>query len=661
MIAKRLRCCLAAIALVALPALLHAEAPVGTAFTYQGQLKQAGLPLNGAADFQFSLWNDPNSTVPNDQIGPTLTFDGQGANPDPVEVGDGLFSVRLDFGDGGFTSDARWLEIAVRAPAGAGAYTTLSPRQELTPAPYALYALSGPGSGGFWAPSGEDIYNTNRGCVGVGTTDPNYLLHVVGADGRAIFGDNTAASGTAYGVYGRSSSPTGFGVYGEATAFSGGNFGVRGDTWSDTGVGVFGIAAQTLGINYGVYGQSQSQTGRGVYGLANNAAGVNYGVFGQSNSIDGWGGYFVGRGYFSSDVGIGTTEPAATLDVTNAGGKPAISGTSPWIGVYGIHNSTTGTFPGVWGETDSLATGAAGVRGKVTSANPGSLSAGVYGINAGTGSNGVGVRGTHAGSGAGIYGTSELGVAGHFEITNAANDEAAVYAKTTGTGTAGLFTYDNTGSPGTGILATSNGPSGSAAISGLASGAAHGVTSTTTGTGRAGLFQIINGSSSATALYCATTGTGLAFQANGTAKVKVLEVEGADVAEKFPVSEEVQPGQIVAIDPEHPGQLCLARGAYNRRVAGIVSGAGGLPAGAVLGHLPGNDYGPPIALSGRVYVWADASNGPIEPGDLLTTAAAAGHAMKATDRERSFGATVGKAMTGLDSGQGLVLVLVNVQ
>jgi hypothetical protein len=285
----------------------------------------------------------------------------------------------------------------------------------------------------------------------------------------------------------------------------------------------------------------------------------------------------------------------------------------------------------------------------------------VFGINAGTGSNGVGVRGIHAGGGAGIYGTSELGEAGHFEITNAVNDEAAVYATTNGTGTAGQFVYDNTGSPGTGILATSNGPTGSAAISGLSTGAAHAVTGTAVGTGRAGLFQIINGSSNTTALYCATTGTGLAFEANGTARVEVLEITGADLAEKFPVSEQVQPGMVVAIDPAHPGELCLARGAYNRCVAGVVSGAGGLPTGAVLGRLPGHEDAPPVALSGRVWVHCDATEQPIEPGDLLTTSDTPGYAMKSTDRARSHGATIGKAMTALDSGRGLVLVLVNLQ
>ena len=67
----------------------------------------------------------------------------------------------------------------------------------------------------------------------------------------------------------------------------------------------------------------------------------------------------------------------------------------------------------------------------------------------------------------------------------------------------------------------------------------------------------------------------------------------------------------------------------------------------------------PVALTGRVWAWCEAESGPIEPGDLLTTSAVAGHARKAADLERAQGAVLGKAMTSLTAGRGLVLVLVN--
>jgi hypothetical protein len=155
--------------------------------------------------------------------------------------------------------------------------------------------------------------------------------------------------------------------------------------------------------------------------------------------------------------------------------------------------------------------------------------------------------------------------------------------------------------------------------------------------------------------------SGYAGYFTGRVLVGVLEIYGADLAEKFPVSEDVKPGMVVAIDPDNPGQLCLARGAYNRRVAGVVSGAGDVPTGTIMGNLPGSEDAPPIALSGRVWVFGDATRQPIVPGDLLTTAARPGHAMKVTDYDRAQGAVIGKAMTGLEEGTGLVLVLVNLQ
>jgi len=159
-----------------------------------------------------------------------------------------------------------------------------------------------------------------------------------------------------------------------------------------------------------------------------------------------------------------------------------------------------------------------------------------------------------------------------------------------------------------------------------------------------------------------TASPGAKLDVAGMARVEAIQITGADVAEKFPVSEEVKPGMVVTIDTEHPGQLCLSRGAYNRCVAGVVSGANGLAAGAVLGNLPGHEDSVPIALSGRVWVYCDATGKAIEPGDMLTTSLRAGYASAVTDYTKAHGAVLGKAMTGLDKGQtGLVLTLINLQ
>jgi hypothetical protein len=69
----------------------------------------------------------------------------------------------------------------------------------------------------------------------------------------------------------------------------------------------------------------------------------------------------------------------------------------------------------------------------------------------------------------------------------------------------------------------------------------------------------------------------------------------------------------------------------------------------------------PVSLSGRVYCWADAQYGPIQPGELLTTSGTPGHVMAVQDYDRARGAVIGKAMSGLENGRGLVLVLVTLQ
>lgn len=157
-----------------------------------------------------------------------------------------------------------------------------------------------------------------------------------------------------------------------------------------------------------------------------------------------------------------------------------------------------------------------------------------------------------------------------------------------------------------------------------------------------------------------TTSPTATLHVNGTTRTNVLEIAGADLAEKFPVIGEVQPGMVVEIDPDHPGHLRLASGAYNERVAGVVAGANGLSTGVVLGHYEGNENGVPVALSGRVWVWCDATECEIKPGSLLTTSNRSGYAMAVRDTKKAQGTILGKAMTALKKGEtGMVLVLVN--
>jgi hypothetical protein len=146
----------------------------------------------------------------------------------------------------------------------------------------------------------------------------------------------------------------------------------------------------------------------------------------------------------------------------------------------------------------------------------------------------------------------------------------------------------------------------------------------------------------------------------GTTKTNILQITGgSDLAEDFEIADNARPGMVVAIAPK--GRLSIARGAYNTRVAGIISGANNLSAGMILPNLPGAKRSMPVALNGRVWVYSDATRQPIKAGDLLTTSNTPGYAMKAANYRRAQGAIIGKAMTELKSGKGLVLVLVSLQ
>lgn len=150
--------------------------------------------------------------------------------------------------------------------------------------------------------------------------------------------------------------------------------------------------------------------------------------------------------------------------------------------------------------------------------------------------------------------------------------------------------------------------------------------------------------------------------ANGKLTVKILTITGgADIAEPFPMEAGIERGSVMVIDPENPGKLKLSETAYDKRVAGVVSGANGVNPGLALKQTGALDEGDNVALSGRVYVLADATTNQIEPGDLLTTSETPGHAMKVSDHAKAQGAILGKAMSPLKQGKGFVLVLVTLQ
>ena len=135
---------------------------------------------------------------------------------------------------------------------------------------------------------------------------------------------------------------------------------------------------------------------------------------------------------------------------------------------------------------------------------------------------------------------------------------------------------------------------------------------------------------------------------------------GGDCAEDIDSVLDIEPGTVVVIDDS--GRLRECDSEYDKRVLGVVSGAGDMKPAIILGKQEAaTTHRAPLALSGKVYCKVDAGYSPIEVGDLLTTSSTPGCAMRAADPARSFGCVVGKAMGQLKAGRGLVPVLVALQ
>ena len=163
--------------LLVMPANFAEAGPMGTAFTYQGHLYDANYTASGLYDFAFKLYD---ANAGGNKVGTDV-------NVADIDVIDGYFTVELDFGGSVFGGSARWLEIGVRQgdlddPNG---YATLSPRQEVTPAPYAIYAKNAQtaNSDNDWSGAGTGrMYTTNLSDnVGIGVTNPIAKLEVGGS------------------------------------------------------------------------------------------------------------------------------------------------------------------------------------------------------------------------------------------------------------------------------------------------------------------------------------------------------------------------------------------------------------------------------------------------------------------------------------------------
>jgi hypothetical protein len=162
--------------------------------------------------------------------------------------------------------------------------------------------------------------------------------------------------------------------------------------------------------------------------------------------------------------------------------------------------------------------------------------------------------------------------------------------------------------------------------------------------------------------YSPVVGPVMALKQDGTVEVPGdIRLTNADCAEEFDICEakQVEPGTVMVLGAE--GTLEPSHQAYDKRVVGVVSGAGDYKPGIVLDKQPSSNIRQPIALLGKVYCKVDAGYGAIEIGNLLTTSPTPGHAMKADDPLKAFGAVLGKALRPLKEGQGLLPILIALQ
>jgi hypothetical protein len=161
----------------------------------------------------------------------------------------------------------------------------------------------------------------------------------------------------------------------------------------------------------------------------------------------------------------------------------------------------------------------------------------------------------------------------------------------------------------------------------------------------------------------ANSGASITFQDGTTQSTAYTGVTcGGDYAESVDVSGDrthYEPGDVLVIDPDNSGEFLKSAESYSTAVTGIYSTKPG-----TVGRRQGGPKNPdevPMAMIGIVPVKVSAENGPIRRGDLLVTSSTIGYAMKGTDRDRMLGAVIGKSLGTLESGAGVIEVVVTLQ
>src|SRR6266550_4524936 len=288
----------------------------GAAFTYQGRLNDGVNPANGVYDFQFALYDaDTNGN----QIGGLITNSATGAS-------NGLFTVTLDFGPGIFTGAPRWVEISARTN-GPSSFTTLAPRQAVTPAPYAAFAAEAALAAGL---RGLMIQQNTNGAPNIIGGSP---VNFVGANllGATVSGGGATNS---LGVAFTNSVLANFGTV------SGGAQNIVGSRFGTVGGGAFNVAGNFYATVSGGWQNTADGFASAIAGGYRNRAAGLYSFAGGYQAQALHDSCFVWADDFSSPfsstgpyqfliratggVGIGTNAPSAQLHVATTGIPTAI-------------------------------------------------------------------------------------------------------------------------------------------------------------------------------------------------------------------------------------------------------------------------------------------------------------------------------------------------
>jgi hypothetical protein len=327
-------------------------------------------------------------------------------------------------------------------------------------------------------------------------------------------------------------------------------------------------------------------------------------IQGINTQQDGWG--VLGR----SDKGAG-------VNGTSVSGRGVMGWSDSAYGVSGDSNKSTGV--------RGTSTSGIGVEGYSTTGS---------GVGART-SSGTAVV-AHSDTGDGVYGEGHRGVVGRSETFQGVYGSSGANSGVVGESTSMHAVFGITHSTFAGVYGASDGGG-----DGVAGESATGIGVHGKGGKLAGFFE---GDVNVT----------------GTLTAKDLSCRNADLAEDFDIcsGQQVEPGTVMVLVED--GTLQPSQCEYDKRVAGVVSGAGGYKPALTMDKQQ-SEGRLPVALMGKVYCQVDADHAPVEIGDLLTTAAIPGHAMKATDPSKAFGAVIGKALRPLRRGRGLIPILAALQ